>query len=95
MALNVIQKKVLCSADKSSVICAEPHSRSSAEQFVRTERSVNHYPVYKNYKGFSDKLSYNHPIIIYSALSSSVAQESIRGQLKIIEVLWGARICAS
>ena len=23
-------------------------------------------PVYKNYKGFSDKPSYNHPIIIYS-----------------------------
>ena len=58
----------LCSAEKSSVICAEPHSRSSAEQFVRTERSVNHYPVYKNYKGFSDKLSYNCPIIIYSVV---------------------------
>ena len=40
LALNVIQKKVLCSAEKSSVIWAEPHSRSSAEQFGRTERSV-------------------------------------------------------
>ena len=36
-------KKVLCSAEKSSVIWAEPHSRSSAEQFGRTERSVYHY----------------------------------------------------
>ena len=35
-------KKGLCSAEKSSVIWAEPHSRSSAEQFGRTERSVNH-----------------------------------------------------
>ena len=32
-------KKVLCSAEKSSVIWAEPHSRSSAEQFGRTKRS--------------------------------------------------------
>ena len=31
LALNVIQKKVLCSAEKSSVIWAKPHSRSSAE----------------------------------------------------------------
>ena len=38
-------KKVLCSAEKSSVIWAEPHSRSSAEQFGRTERSVYHYQV--------------------------------------------------
>ena len=36
-------KNVLCSAEKSSVIWAEPHSRSSAEQFGRTERSVDHY----------------------------------------------------
>ena len=43
LTLNVIQKKVLCSAEKSSVIWAEPHSRSSAEQFCRTERSVDHY----------------------------------------------------
>jgi hypothetical protein len=43
LALNVIRKKVLCSAEKSSVIWAEPHSRSSAEQFCRTERSVDHY----------------------------------------------------
>ena len=35
-------KKVLCSADKSSVVWAEPDSRSSAEQFGRTERSVGH-----------------------------------------------------
>ena len=41
--LNVIQKKVLCSAEKSSVIWAEPHGKSSAEQFGRTERSVGHY----------------------------------------------------
>ena len=33
-------KNVLCSAEKSSVIWAEPHSRSSAKQFGRTERSV-------------------------------------------------------
>ena len=65
-------KNVLCSAEKSSVICAEPHSRSSAEQFVRTERSVNHYPVYKNYKGFSDKLSYNCPKIILQSISSFI-----------------------
>ena len=42
LTLNVIQKKVLCSAEKSSVIWAKPHSRSSAEQFCRTERSVDH-----------------------------------------------------
>ena len=36
-------KKVLCSAEKSSVIWAEPHSRSSAKQFGRTECSVGHY----------------------------------------------------
>ena len=36
------EKKVLCSAEKSSVIWAEPHSKSSAEQFDRTERSVYH-----------------------------------------------------
>ena len=41
-------KNVLCSAEKSSVIWAEPHSRSSAEQFGRTERTVGHY-----YKYFS------------------------------------------
>ena len=29
-------KKVLCSAEKSSVIWAEPHGRSSAEQSVRS-----------------------------------------------------------
>ena len=43
LTLNVIQKKVLCSAEKSSVIWAEPHSRSSAEQLGRTEHSVYHY----------------------------------------------------
>ena len=37
-------KNVLCSAEKSSVIWAEPDSKSSAEQFNRTERSV--YPYY-------------------------------------------------
>ena len=36
---------VLCSAEKSSVIWAEPHSGSSAEQLCRTERSVDHYDV--------------------------------------------------
>ena len=41
--MNVIQKKVLCSAEKSSVIWAEPHSRSLAKQFGQTERSVGHY----------------------------------------------------
>ena len=43
LALNVIGKKVLCSAEKSSVIWAELHSRSSAKQFGRTERLVDHY----------------------------------------------------
>ena len=42
LALNVIPKKVLCSAEKSSVIWAEPHSRSSAKQFCRTEGSFGH-----------------------------------------------------
>ena len=37
------KKKVLCSAEKSSVIWAESHSRSSAEQFGQTERLVGHY----------------------------------------------------
>ena len=36
-------KNVLCPAEKSSVIWAKPHSRSLAEQFGRTECSVNHY----------------------------------------------------
>ena len=35
-------KEVLCSADKSSFIWAYK-SRSSAEQFGQTERSVGHY----------------------------------------------------
>ena len=42
LALNVTQEKVLCSAEKSSVIWAEPHSRGSAEQFCRSERLVSH-----------------------------------------------------
>ena len=36
-------KKVLCSAEKSSVIWAKPHTRSLAEQFGQTEHSVGHY----------------------------------------------------
>ena len=40
LALNVIQKKVLCSAEKSSVIWAEPYSRSSAEPNVRSVTSL-------------------------------------------------------
>ena len=36
-------KNVLCSVEKSSVIWAERHSRSLAEQFGQTERSVDHY----------------------------------------------------
>ena len=44
LALNVIRKKnVLCSAEKSFVIWAEPHSRSLAKLFSRTGRSVGHY----------------------------------------------------
>ena len=35
-------KKVLCSAEKSSVILAEPHGKSSAEQFGQTEGSFDH-----------------------------------------------------
>ena len=42
LALDVIKKK-LCSAEKSSVIWAEPHSRSLAKKFGQTERSVGHY----------------------------------------------------
>ena len=36
----IVKKKVLCSAEKGSVIWAEPNSRSSAEQFCQTKRSV-------------------------------------------------------
>ena len=36
------KKKVLCSAEKSSVILAEPHGKSSAEQFGQTEGSFDH-----------------------------------------------------
>ena len=39
------EKKVLCSAEKSSVIWAEPHSRCSTKQFDRTERLVRYYIV--------------------------------------------------
>ena len=35
-------KKVLCSAEKSYVIWAKHHSRSSAQQFGQTERLVGH-----------------------------------------------------
>ena len=42
LALNVIKKQVLCSAEKSSVIWAEPYSISSAETNVR---SVGRYTV--------------------------------------------------
>ena len=41
-AMHSKEKKVLCSAEKGSVIWAKPNSRSSAEQFCRTERSVGH-----------------------------------------------------
>ena len=37
------EKKVLCSAEKDSVIWAEPNSRSSSEQFGQTECFVVHY----------------------------------------------------
>ena len=47
-------KNVLCSVEKSSVIWAEPHSRSSAEQFGWTERSVDHY--------YADSNSVNHSV---------------------------------
>jgi hypothetical protein len=40
---NIVKKKVLCSAEKGSVIWAEPNSRCSAEQFCQTKRSVSHY----------------------------------------------------
>ena len=40
---SVKKKKGLCSAEKGSVIWAEPNSRSSADQFGQTERSVGHY----------------------------------------------------
>ena len=43
LTLNLFQKKVLCSAEKSSDIWAEPHSRSLAEQFGQSELSVGHY----------------------------------------------------
>ena len=43
LALNLFQKKVLCSAEKSSDIWAEPHSRSLAEQFSQTVRLVGPY----------------------------------------------------
>ena len=57
LALNVMRKKVLCSAEKSSVIWAEPHSRSSAEQFGRTERSVGHYfSEYMNFNSLTKKI---------------------------------------
>ena len=55
-------KKVLCSAEKSSVIWAEPHSRSSAEPNVRSITNVKcgltikppiayliNYPIIKGY----------------------------------------------
>jgi hypothetical protein len=38
---NILKKKVLCSAEKGSVIWAKPNSRISAEQFCQTE----HYRV--------------------------------------------------
>ena len=39
----IAKKKVLCSAEKGSVIWAEPHNRSSAKQLGRTECLVGHY----------------------------------------------------
>ena len=38
---NILEGLTERSAEKSSVILAEPNSRSSAEQFGRTERSVD------------------------------------------------------
>ena len=55
LALNLIPKKVLCYAEKSSVIWAEPHSRSSAEQFDRTEHSFDHYDVDYVYDSYITK----------------------------------------
>ena len=43
LPLNVIRKKVLCSAEKVSVMWAEQNSSSSAEQFGQNERLVGHY----------------------------------------------------
>ena len=45
LALNVIRKKVLCSAKKSSVIWAEPHSKSSAKPNVRSVTTEYSKPV--------------------------------------------------
>ena len=53
-------KKVLCSAEKSSVIWAEPHSRSSDEQFGQTEHSVGHYCTQHTQYGSSNhKVAYS------------------------------------
>jgi len=43
-----VKKKVMFSAEKGSVIWAEPNSKSSAKQFCQTEWSVGHYvdPLY-------------------------------------------------
>ena len=75
LTLNVIQKKFCVLQKKSSVFWAEPHSRSSAEQFGRTERSVDHY--FGNYLNFFLSIFqdfiltyfYFRPSIIASVLS--------------------------
>jgi hypothetical protein len=41
----IVKEKVLCSAEKSSVILAEPSSRSSASQFGWSLHCPTHYEI--------------------------------------------------
>ena len=53
-------KKVLCSAEKSSIIWAERHSSCLAEQFGQTERSVGHYCCYLKREKAKQSLHFSH-----------------------------------
>ena len=68
-------KKVLCSAEKSSVIWAKPHSRSSAELFGWTEWLVGPYlPVCRNLQ-YTEVFTFNVPVIIYCVLQYVICSQ--------------------
>ena len=75
-----MKKKLLCSAEKKSVIWAEPHSRSSAEQFSRTEHSVSHY-----YGGYNE--SANWYLLFAMVMAYVCLIRGLRHNFKIVSLI--------
>ena len=79
---KIMKKKVLCSAEKSSVIWAEPHSRSSAEQFSRTERSVGHY--HSDNKAVQMRVQKDFDPIVYVSKCTSLLTSRLPERVQVI-----------